>query len=166
MARKKYDHYDEALIFANLHLPPREIESLINIEREARGLEETTFTKLNKQTYKHHAEERDILDFIPELEAEQRARELKHHLETLQDAIDIIRINAKKKPSAFGKGEARELGNLSREFRNTLQDIGALSPGLLKPKVEEEKVEPTQEEKYRGQVPKNVTEFPRETGTD
>jgi len=165
MASAKFDHQDESLIFASLHLPPRETEIRLNKSREERGLEPVTFTKHNKRDYKKRQVQREIIEFIPELEAEQRARVLKFHLETIQAAIDALHYTAKKTPNSFGKGEARELSNLSREFRNTLKDIGDLSPALIG-KKDDEKEKIPDEEKYAEQLPSNVVPLEQPTGTD
>jgi len=168
MSQEKFDHREKGIIYANLHLPPREIEFVLNEDRAARGMAPTTFTRDNKRDYKRRAQEIDVLEHVPELEAEQRARELKSHLDVIQAGINALKSQAIKNPSDFGKGEARELASLSREFRNTLNDIGALSPTLLRPPEddEEEANKPTVEEKYAGQLPDNVKEFPTSTGTD
>ena len=156
MPQRKYDHHDEAIVLANLHLPPREIELLLNRARSARGASAVTFSRANKQDFKRKKQDSSVLDQVPELEAEQRARELKAHLDTLQVAIQAFKRQASVEGAQFGKGEARELANLSREFRNTLKDIGDLSPALIAPKKAEPEAPKTAEEKYAEQLPPNV----------
>lgn len=173
MPPRKFNHHDEAIILASLHLPPREIEIALNRARGDRGEPAVTFTRTNKQRFQQSKDDIDIRQHVPELDPTQRVRELKAHLDTLQvsiEALKTIAIKSMKKPQEgevqvrFEKGEARELSNLSRELRNTLKDIGDLAAAVL-PKEEEPEAEVPPEEKYAEQLPPNVVAMTKKTAS-
>ena len=156
---RKFGPLDEALIYANLHLNTKEIGQILNSEREKRDQPPVDFTRYDRQNFKKKNTIEQLKHDVPELEVIHRCRMLKFHKEKLQGVMDgLIGVEGEEVTTS----QAREISSLSREFRQTLHDIGALEKLLAVHKKTEKPVEEKPpEEKYRDQLPENAVEFKR-----